>query len=154
MCFYPSLVMKIRCLFHHRPKKPRLSGKNLIVNPTFDGYRTEINTTYGKLQKEHRVNIKPAPDKWDRTYNVGFYIEIGEKYIGIQIKPVTYEQTPELYKWKQWLAHSHKKFKSKFGCKVFNVFSIKENNRKEIYNDDVIDEIREEIRRLETNKEK
>ncbi len=43
------------------------------------------------------VEIKPAPDEWDRLYNVDFYIQVGEKYIGLQIKPISYEQTPEIY---------------------------------------------------------
>jgi hypothetical protein len=34
---------------------------------------------------------EPAPDEWDRLYNVDFSIEVNGKYIGIQIKPVTQE---------------------------------------------------------------
>jgi hypothetical protein len=60
-----------------------------------------------QLQKLLRVEIKPAPDKWDRLYNVDFYIEVSNKYIGIQIKPISYEQTPEIYKWKEWLSKTH-----------------------------------------------
>jgi len=125
--------------------------RNLVIDRTFEGYITEIKTIYGKLQKELDdlgVEIKPAPDKWDRLYNVDFYIRVGEKYIGLQIKPITYEQTPEIYKWKEWLERTHKKFEKNFGGKVFIVFSIKKANRKEIYNHEVIDEIKEEIERL------
>ena len=49
---------------------------------------TEIKTIYGQLEKELGVKIEPAPDEWDRRYNVDFFIKIKEKYIGIQIKPV------------------------------------------------------------------
>jgi hypothetical protein len=40
------------------------------------------------------------PDEWDRLYNVDFYIQVGGKYIGLQIRPITitYEQTPEIYR--------------------------------------------------------
>jgi hypothetical protein len=57
--------------------------------------------------------------------NVDFYIEIDEKYIGLQIKPITYEQTPEIYRWKEWLSKTHDKFEKGKGGKVFIVFSIK-----------------------------
>jgi len=60
----------------------------LVIDRTFDGYMTEIKTIYGQLDKELGVKIEPAPDEWDRLYNVDFFIKIKEKYIGIQIKPV------------------------------------------------------------------
>jgi len=121
---------------------------NLVINRTYDGYLTEIKTIYGKLQHELGVEIKPAPDEWDRLYNVDFYIQIDDKYIGSQIKPITYEQTPEIYRWKEWLERTHKKFEKDHGGKVFIVFSIKKDNRKEIYNIEVIEQIKEEIKRL------
>jgi len=121
---------------------------NLVINRTYDGYLTEIKTIYGKLQRDLGVDIKPAQDEWDRLYNVDFYIEVGDKYIGLQIKPITYEQTPEIYKWKEWLGKTHKKFEKDHGGKVFIVFSIKKDNRKEIYNPEVVDEIKKEIQRL------
>jgi len=83
-----------------------------------------------------------------RLYNVDFYIQIKDKYIGLQIKPITYEQTPEIYRWKEWLADTHRKFEENFGGKVFIVFSIKKDNKKEIYNTEVIEEIRKEIERI------
>ena len=125
-----------------------VSEYNLVINRTYDGYLTEIKTIYGKLQKDLGIEIKPAPDKWDRLYNVDFYIQIGEKYIGIQIKPITYEQTPEVYRWKGWLDKSHKEFERNYGGKVFVVFSIKKDNKKEIYNREIIDEMRKEIHKL------
>jgi len=48
---------------------------------------------------------------------------MGEKYIGLQIKLITYEQTPEIYRWKGWLDKTHKKFEENFGGKVFIVRS-------------------------------
>ena len=103
---------------------------NLVINRTFDGYLTEIKTIYGKLQRELRelgveIEIKPAPDEWDRLYNVDFYIQVGGKCIGLQIKPITYDQTLEIYRWREWLEKTHKKFEKNFGGKVFIVFSIK-----------------------------
>jgi hypothetical protein len=125
---------------------------NLVLNRTFDGYLTEIKTIYGRLEKELGVPIKPAPDEWDRLYNVDFYIQVGDRYIGLQIKPITYEQTPEVYRWKEWLSNTHRKFEKEKGGKVFVVFSIKKDNRKLIYNLEVIEDIKQEILRLRGHK--
>jgi len=122
--------------------------KNLIINRTFEGYITEKETIYGQLQKLLGVEIKPAPDKWDRLYNVDFYIEVSNKYIGIQIKPISYEQTPEIYKWKEWLSKTHEKFEREIGGKVFIIFSIKKDGKKEILNKEVITDIKNEIYKL------
>ncbi|NQE04966.1 hypothetical protein C5S32_03750 [ANME-1 cluster archaeon GoMg1] len=122
---------------------------NLVLNRTYEGYMGEIQTTYGQLQNILGVQIKPAPDEWDRLYNVDFFIEISGKYIGLQIKPTTFKHTFEDYKWKEMQETSHRKFQEKFGGKVFTVFSIKEGNKKVIHNPDVIEEIRKEIERLE-----
>jgi hypothetical protein len=47
---------------------------NLVINRTFDGYQSEIQTIYGQLQKALGVKVEPAPDEWDRGYNVDFFI--------------------------------------------------------------------------------
>jgi len=122
--------------------------RNLVINRTYEGYHTEVKTIYQLLQKELNTEIKPAPDEWDRLYNVDFYIEIKGKFIGLQIKPISYSQTPEIHKWKEWLSRTHKNFEKKFGGKVFTIFSIKKGDRKEIYNKEVIGEIKSEIERL------
>uniref|UniRef100_A0A7V4E598 MjaI family restriction endonuclease n=1 Tax=candidate division WOR-3 bacterium TaxID=2052148 RepID=A0A7V4E598_UNCW3 len=120
----------------------------LVLNRTFEGYQTEINTIYKFLQKELKVEIKPAPDEWDRLYNVDFYIEVQGRYIGLQIKPITYNQTPELHKWKEWLKESHRKFEEKYSGKVFIIFSIREGDKKVIHNKDVLEEIKKTIQEL------
>jgi hypothetical protein len=62
---------------------------NLVLNRTYEGYRREINTVYGQLESILCVKIQPAPDKWDRTFNVDFFIQVKEKCIGLQIKSVS-----------------------------------------------------------------
>lgn len=121
---------------------------NLVINRTYDGYQTEIKTIYGQLQQILKVPIQPAPDEWDRLYNVDFYIEVDGKYIGLQIKPVTYAQTPEIYKWKEWLCRTHGKFEKDKGGKVFVVFSIKKGSKKVIYNPEIVSEIKKAIEEL------
>ena len=123
--------------------------KEVVIKRTFDGYQNEIQTTYGQLEKELGMPIKPAPDEWDRLYNVDFYIEVKGKYIGLQIKPITFEHTFEDYKWKQMQEVTHLEFQKRFGGKVFTVFSVKSGKKKEIYNNDVIEKIKKEVIRLQ-----
>lgn len=66
----------------------------------------------------------------------------------MQIKPISYELTPEIYKWKEWLEKTHEKFRREVGGNVFIIFSIKKDNKKIIYNPEVIEEIRKEIEKL------
>ncbi|MDO4764404.1 MAG: MjaI family restriction endonuclease [Flavobacteriaceae bacterium] len=121
----------------------------LVIDRTFDGYMIEINTIYGQLQKILEVRIEPAPDEWDRLFNVDFYIRIGSKYIGLQIKPVNIGiQLPEIFKEYSLQAETHQKFTEVFGGKVFYLFSQKNGDRKEIANKEVIEEIQKEIERL------
>ncbi len=128
----------------------------MVINRTFEGYMTEIKTIYGQLeaiiQKVYPdIQIKPAPDEWDRLFNVDFYIEINGKYIGIQIKPVSdTAQITVIFQQRNQQAETHIKFQKKYGGKVFYVFSIKENGKKRIANEEVIEEILEEIRRLKS----
>ncbi len=121
----------------------------LVVDRTFDGYMTEIQTIYGQLQKILGIPIQPAPDEWDRLFNVDFFIQVGEKYIGLQIKPVNSGiQLPEIFKEYNLQAETHKKFTEVFGGKVFYLFSAKVGDKKENQNKEVIDEILQEIKRL------
>jgi len=44
---------------------------------------------------------------------------------------------------------THEKFTTKYGGKVFYIISVKEGDKKKIYNTGVIEEIKQEIARLE-----
>src|SRR5258708_7523924 len=83
----------------------------LVIDRTFDGYVTEIQTVYGLLQQELGVKIEPAPDEWDRLFNVDFFIKVNEKFIGLQIKPITFighsPQLPEIFKEKKIQEETH-----------------------------------------------
>lgn len=123
---------------------------NMVIDRTFDGYMTEIKTVYGQLQKELNVKIEPAPDKWDRLYNVDFFIKVGDKYIGLQIKPTgDVSHIPQIFKEHAIQEATHKKFTDKYGGKVFYVLSIKEGRKKKIYNTEVISEIQREVKELQ-----
>lgn len=121
----------------------------LVIDRTYGGYTTEIRTVYGQLQRELGVKIEPAPDEWDRLYNVDFFIKVKDKYIGLQIKPASgVSHIPEIFKERNQQVLTHQKFTERYGGKVFYVISVKEGTNKIIANKEVIDEIRAEIKRL------
>ena len=113
---------------------------------------TEIKTIYGQLERELGLKIEPAPDEWDRLYNVDFYIKIMDKFIGIQIKPVNKGiQLAQIFKEKGLQQQTHVKFTKEYGGKVFYIFSSKSGDKKVIVNREVIAEIKQEIERLKNN---
>jgi hypothetical protein len=122
----------------------------LVINRTFDGYQSEIQTIYGQLEHALAVKVEPAPDEWDRLYNVDFFIKVGDKYIGLQIKPAGYAYITQIINELSFQHRTHEKFTEEFGGRVFYIISIKEGDKKVIYNPQVIEEIAAEIRRLQT----
>lgn len=123
--------------------------KQLVIDRTYDGYVREIKTIYEQLQEIVKEKIEPAPDEWDRLFNVDFFIKINGRYIGLQIKPVSQVSSiPEIYKEKDIQHKSHDKFTAAYGGKVFYLFSCKSGDKKIIVNPEVIDEIKQEIKRL------
>ncbi|HID08015.1 MAG TPA: MjaI family restriction endonuclease [Armatimonadetes bacterium] len=124
--------------------------REVVIERTYKGYLTEKRTVCEQLEQTLGVKLHPAPDEWDRRYNVDFFIPVGDKAIGIQIKPITYTQTPELHKWREWMAESHERFERERGAKVFIVFSVTERSgSKRIWNAQVVDQIRDELKRLQ-----
>lgn len=121
---------------------------NLVINRTYDGYSTEISMIKEILKTDLNVEIKEAPDEWDRLFNVDFFIKIKDNFIGLQIKPVGSEEMFQVIKEKRQQLETHKKFTQKYGGKVFYIYSIKEADKKVLANPEVIKEIKEEIRRL------
>ena len=120
--------------------------KELVIDRTYDGYIREINTIYGQLQEMLGVKIEPAPDEWDRLYNVDFFIKVKNSYIGLQIKPVSKAPSiPEIYKEREIQQNTHAKFTNVYGGKVFYLYSCKSGDKKVITNIDVVEEIRAEI---------
>ena len=125
--------------------------KELVIDRTYDGYIREKNTIYGQLQEILQMKISPAPDEWDRLFNVDFFIEINGKYLGLQIKPVPQVSSiPEIYKEKGIQHNTHIKFTEKYGGAVFYLYSCKSGEKKIIVNTEVIDEIKTEISRLQS----
>ena len=62
--------------------------REVVINRTYKGYETEKETVYKQLEHTLGVKLEPAPDEWDRAYNVDFYIPVGDKaIIGIKLSP-------------------------------------------------------------------
>jgi hypothetical protein len=122
--------------------------RNLVIERTFAGYQTEKTTIYEQLQQLLGIEIEAAPDKWDRLFNVDFFIQIGQRFIGLQIKPVTFYNANEHYKWRDVQRDTHEKFAQQFGGKVFTIVSMKQGDAKRIANPQVVAEIQAEMTRL------
>jgi hypothetical protein len=119
--------------------------ENLIVNRTFEGYMTEKQTIYEQLQKLIMVEIKPAPDEWDRIYNVDFYCQLKKDYyIGIQVKPVSFVEDIQ-HNIHLMHENSRKKFKEDFGGSVYYIYSVKKGDKKVIANPEIVDYMKKEI---------
>jgi hypothetical protein len=108
----------------------------------------ETQTIFGQLQNTFGIDVEPAPDEWDRLYNVDFMIEVNGKYIGIQLKAITSEPTSDDCDWRSYLGVSCFKFQKKFGGMIFIIAIVMAGKRKLIYNLEVIPAIRKEIERL------
>ncbi len=121
---------------------------NLVIGRTYDGYQSEIQTIYGQLQEALNIKVEPAPDEWDRRYNIDFFIKVKNKYIGLQIKPAGYAYITQIINELEFQKKTHEKFTAKYGGKVFYIISVKEGKKKVIYNPKVIEKIMEEIERL------
>lgn len=120
---------------------------NLVLNRTYEGYKREINTVYGQLESILGVKIQPAPDEWDRTFNVDFFIQVKDKYIGLQIKSVS-GLALDYYQWGKMHEQNHAKFEKKYGGRVFFIYSRKSGKKGKIDNPEVIEDIIKEIERI------
>lgn len=121
----------------------------MVIDRSFDGYITEIKTIYGQLENELGYKIEAAPDKWDRLYNVDFFIRVNNYYLGLQIKPINAGiQLSQIFKERGLQEKTHKKFVENFSGTVFYIFSTRKEGKKVIVNQEVIKEIKKEIDRL------
>jgi len=124
---------------------------NLVLNRTYEGYQTEISTIYGQLESILGVKIEPAPDEWDRAYNVDFFIQIWDRFIGLQVKSVS-GRALDYYQWERMHEVNHEKFRERFGGGVFFIYSRKVNGKAKINNVEVIQKIQNEIEKLQRQK--
>jgi hypothetical protein len=86
-----------------------------------------------------------AGDEWDRIYGVDFFRKVGDSYIGIQIKPRTFDSPTVYGRFKGTVRNQHRQFTKKFGGKVFIVYN---DSQGKIINTGICEEISKEINRL------
>ena len=118
---------------------------NLTINRTYDGfYREKSVVTDYLVQEFPDVEFVESDPQLDHAGDIDYIVYVGKKAFGIQIKPVTAKANFGNYSPSERMKASFREFEKKYGGKVFIIFSVDD----EIKNKEVIDEIRQEIRRL------
>lgn len=118
---------------------------NLTINRTYDGYLREksvVNDGLAKIFKD--IVFEESDPVLDHAGDIDYVAKVGDKAIGIQIKPVTATSNFGNYSATERMKASFKAFEEEFGGKVFVVFSLDG----EINNKTVIADIEAEIKRL------
>lgn len=118
---------------------------NLTINRTYDGFVREKSVVNDGLAKMFPdVVFEESSPEQDHAGDVDYVAKIGNKSIGIQIKPVTAQANFGGYSLTERMRKSFQEFKEKYGGEVFVVFSVDG----EIGNMEVVEEIKNEIERL------
>ncbi|MDR1738526.1 MAG: MjaI family restriction endonuclease [Candidatus Symbiothrix sp.] len=118
---------------------------NLTINRTYDGFIREksvVNDGLANIFPE--LVFEESDPELDHAGDIDYVAKIGDKAIGIQIKPVTAKSNFGGYSATERMKASFANFTAEFGGKVFIVFSLKG----EIANKEVVEEIRDEIESL------
>jgi hypothetical protein len=119
---------------------------NLTINRTYDGYYREKSVITDNLAKIFpEVNFVESDPLLDHAGDIDYLGYVGKKAFGIQIKPVTAKANFGNYSPSERMKSSFREFEKKYGGKVFIIFSIDD----EIKNNEVIEEIKQEVKRLQ-----
>lgn len=118
---------------------------NLTINRTYDGYIREKSVINDGLAKIFpNMTFEESNPELDHAGDIDYIAKIGDKAIGIQIKPITGNANFGGYSLTERMKNSFESFKEQYGGKVFIVFSLKG----EIANKEIIGAIRKEIETL------
>ena len=118
---------------------------NLTINRTYDGYIREksvINDGLAKIFPD--ITFEESDPELDHAGDIDYIAKVGDKAIGIQIKPITASANFGSYSLTERMKASFESFKEQYGGNVFIVFSLDG----EIANKEVIEQIKLEINRL------
>ncbi|MDR1223712.1 MAG: MjaI family restriction endonuclease [Tannerella sp.] len=119
---------------------------NLTINRTFDGFLREksvVNDGLAKIFPE--ITFEESDMELDHAGDIDYTAKVGDKALGIQIKPVTAKANFGNYSATERMKAGFSDFEETFGGKVFVVFRLDG----EIANKEVVEEIRQEIKRLQ-----
>lgn len=119
---------------------------NLTINRTYDGYLREKSVVNDGLAKIFpNIKFEESDPELDHAGDIDYIAKVtDDKYIGIQIKPITAKSNFGSYSLTERMKASFESFKEQYGGEVFIVFSLDG----EIANEDVIEHIGKEIKRL------
>lgn len=119
--------------------------RNLTVERTYDGFIREKSVVTDNIaQKFPEVKFVESAPELDHAGDIDYLGYVGDKVFGIQIKPVTAKANFGNYSATERMKASFHDFETKYGGKVFVVFTVDD----EIKNADVIEAIKTEINRL------
>lgn len=123
----------------------------VTLNRTYDGYITEINVIENKLAKLFpEVVFEETDSELDHAGDIDYIGRVGDKAFGLQIKPITFQGNFGAKNPSERILNNFNKFKTMYGGNVFIILSSKKNDKKEIVNTEVIDQIKQEIIRLKS----
>jgi hypothetical protein len=118
---------------------------NLTINRTFDGFLREksvVNDGLAKIFSD--IIFEESDPELDHAGDIDYVAKVDGRAFGIQIKPVTAKANFGNYSPTERMKASFAQFEEQYGGKVFIVFSLDG----EIGNKEVIEQIRQEIKRL------
>jgi len=117
----------------------------VTVHRTYDGFIREKSVINDNLAKKFpSVRFEESDSELDHAGDIDYIGWVGDKAFGIQIKPITAQSSFGNYSVSERMKASFEEFTEQFGGKVFIVFCEKEK----IKNEEVIEQIAEEIKRL------
>ncbi len=118
---------------------------------TYDGFLLEKSVVNDVLARAFlEVEFKESSEELDHAGDIDYIGKVGDKAFGIQIKPITANSNFGNYNVSERMSNSFKVFEEKFGGKVFVIFSVREGDKKEIVNKDILEQIKLEIKRLKS----
>ena len=121
---------------------------NLTINRTYDGFLREKSVVNDNLAKKFpEVEFKESEPQLDHAGDIDYLGWVGNKAIGIQIKPVTAQFSFSNYSPSERMKASFMEFERKYGRKVFIIFSMDDK----IANEEILLDIEKEINRLRKN---
>lgn len=121
---------------------------NLTINRTYDGYMREKSVINDGLSKIFpNIKFEESDPELDHAGDIDYIARIGNKAFGIQIKPITSASNFGGYSLSERMKASFESFKNEYGGNVFIVYSLDG----EIANENVIEDIRTEIKRISVN---
>jgi hypothetical protein len=120
---------------------------NLTINRTYDGFIREKSVIEDNLVKVFPdIRFEESDPELDHAGDIDYLGWVGDRAFGIQIKPVTAKANFGNYSATERMKASFSDFAAKYGGRVFIIFSIDDK----IKNEEVIEQIADEIKRLNT----